>query len=512
MVNVFDDSHDQAKGYSIEASEGKAKKVERYSSFLFIIMAILSLFIIERSNYLLFHSLIELFASIIAFGIFLVVWNAQRFINNGYLLFLGIAYFFIGGLTVLHLLSYQGMGIFPSRGTNLATQLWIAMRYLESISLLLAPIFIRRRVAIISMLFIYSIVTILILVSINSLVFPQCFIEGIGLTYFKIISEYLICALLLVAAAILYLHRSAFEPLVVRLIIASILIGVLAEIFFTFYANPFSLANQLGHYLRLISAYMIYKATIHAGLRRPYFWLFRDLKQSEIALRKANIELENYAHTVSHDLKGPLSAIIGASTVLPDLINQPASPKTQADIQEMSAIIKRSAQKAVAFTNELLALAEAGQEPKETTEVDVTAVVTRIKDEKAEIIQAKKIDIIADADLGKVRAAKVHIYQLFANLIDNAIKHNDNEHPQIIITYKKNKYAGEHHYLVRDNGSGIPLDQLDKIFLPFFRGKRGGNGIGLSTVDKIVHIYHGEIKVTNENGACFSFYLKDLVK
>ena len=112
-------------------------------------------------------------------------------------------------------------------------------------------------------------------------------------------------------------------------------------------------------------------------------------------------------------------------------------------------------------------------------------------------------------DLGSVRANPTHIYQIFANLISNAIKHNDNENPVIEVSCLGDDEEGLHRYLIRDNGSGIPPEDLGRIFLPFVRGKTGETGIGLTTVEKIVAVYSGEIRAYNDNGACFELTLKD---
>ena len=96
---------------------------------LFGACVLVSLYVISLRNYLLFHSIAEVFSIVIAFSIFVIAWNSRRVLENGYLLFLGIAYLFIGALDLLHTLAYTGMGVFPGTGTNLATQIWISGRY-----------------------------------------------------------------------------------------------------------------------------------------------------------------------------------------------------------------------------------------------------------------------------------------------------------------------------------------------------------------------------------------------
>ncbi|MDH3393348.1 MAG: hypothetical protein OEL66_05025, partial [Desulfobulbaceae bacterium] len=92
------------------------------------------LYLSSLYDYLLFHSFSEIFSIAVAFALFLIAWNSKEHLSNHYIVFLGIAYLFIGGLDLLHTLAYKGMPIFTDYDYY-ANQLWIAARYLESISL-----------------------------------------------------------------------------------------------------------------------------------------------------------------------------------------------------------------------------------------------------------------------------------------------------------------------------------------------------------------------------------------
>ncbi|MHB8896893.1 MAG: PAS domain S-box protein [Candidatus Geothermincolia bacterium] len=233
-------------------------------------------------------------------------------------------------------------------------------------------------------------------------------------------------------------------------------------------------------------------------------------KRAEEELQRINAELEGFAHAVSHDLRGPLSLIECASMMLQPLIERPWSGETQAEVEESVGILVRSVEKAQNLIDELLNLAEAGQVPRDVCVVDVEKIVASVLEERAVPITHKGITVRLTPDLGSVTASPTHIYQLFANLIGNAIKHNDSESPMFEVLYLGRGKEGFHRYLVRDNGSGIPPKDLDNIFIPFFKGTSGETGIGLSTVAKIVKVYGGAIKAYNDNGACFEFSLKDL--
>ena len=126
----------------------------------------------------------RLFSIIIAFGIFIIAWNSRKFIGNNYLLFLGISYLFVALLDLMHTLSYQGTNIFSAfPGPDLATQLWISARYMESISILIALFFLNRKLDYRIQFAAYSFITAFILLSIFYLrIFPTSFIEESGLT------------------------------------------------------------------------------------------------------------------------------------------------------------------------------------------------------------------------------------------------------------------------------------------------------------------------------------------
>ncbi len=205
-------------------------------TFLFGFSILFGLYLTSLYSYLLFHSLAEIFSIIIACGIFMIAWNSRRFLDNHYLLFIGIAYLFVGGLDLLHTLSYKGMGVFSGYDANLPTQLWIAARYLQSISLLLAPLWIGRKLKINSMLLAYGVVVALLLLAIFPWrIFPDCFMEGRGLTPFKKISEYIISLILMTAIILLIQRRKEFDPIVFRLLSGAILTTIAAELAFTFY-------------------------------------------------------------------------------------------------------------------------------------------------------------------------------------------------------------------------------------------------------------------------------------
>ena len=88
------------------------------------------------------------------------------------------------------------------------------------------------------------------------------------------------------------LKKAEFDPLVFRLIVSSIFLTIGAEVAFTFYIHVYGFPNLVGHILKIISFFLIYKAIIEKGLKEPFDLLFRNIKKSEQALRKQRDQLE----------------------------------------------------------------------------------------------------------------------------------------------------------------------------------------------------------------------------
>ncbi|NTU98833.1 PAS domain S-box protein [Candidatus Falkowbacteria bacterium] len=236
-------------------------------------------------SYLLFHSLVEIFSVVVSFGIFVVAWNSRRYIDNHYFLLLGIAYLFVGLLDTLHLLSYEGMGVVPGSGVNLSTQLWLAVRYLTAITLVVAPFFVKRKIDHRLTVSIYLAVFSWLVVAIFYWkIFPVTYNYS-GLTNFKIGSEYMIAAFFTVAALHLHLRRHDFNHRVYRLLLWFTVLELTTEIFLFGVLSTLGWANMASHFIKVGSFYLLYLGVVETGLMKPYRLLFKNLKDSEEALK-----------------------------------------------------------------------------------------------------------------------------------------------------------------------------------------------------------------------------------
>ncbi len=242
------------------------------------------------SNYLVFHSLVEVAGIAVAVAAFAIAWNVRRRMNNDFLLFVALSYAAAAVIDLVHALAYKGMNVFPWATTNLPTQLWIASRSLQAPCLLLAPLLLNRKLNVSAAVLAMAAADALLLTWIFHPwpwlpQFPVCH-DG-ELTSFKIISEYVISGVMLAAAVFLWFRRDRLDKTVFRCMAGAFLFTTAAELAFTSYVSVYGPANMIGHLLKLAGVFLIYKALVQAGLTRPFDVLFRDLSLAKERLEMA---------------------------------------------------------------------------------------------------------------------------------------------------------------------------------------------------------------------------------
>ncbi|MBN1887921.1 MAG: PAS domain S-box protein [Thermoflexales bacterium] len=268
-------------------------KIDKY---LVAGLSLAGLYLTSLYSYPLFHTLAELLSIAVALSVFMLAWNSREYADNDYVLFVGISLLFVGFIALAHTLAYRGVNLFAGYDTDLPTQLWIAERYLQSLSLLAASRLLGRKPShkrwLYPVLGGYGVITLILFALIFARLFPACYIEGQGLTPFKIYSEYLICLILLAALGLLLRARQQLDPHVARLLAWSIVAMVGAEVSFTQYVSVYGPANMVGHLFQVVSVYLVYEAVVVTGIRQPYNLAFRNLKQSEQALQDSQARLD----------------------------------------------------------------------------------------------------------------------------------------------------------------------------------------------------------------------------
>lgn len=286
------------------------------SSWLIPIGLAVFLIILSFYNYLFFHVLAEFFAIIIAVLMGVVAWQMYPFTRNNFLMYLGIGYFIIGILDLLHTLSYKGMNIIPSATSSTATEFWIGTRYLEALLLLSAPWFLNHSLNRNKVLTLFFLISLSLVAVINQELFPATFIEGKGLTTFKVVSEYIIIAILAVSIFYLKKQKALLDNKIINVMIVAIFFTMVAELAFTFYVDVYGISNLIGHIFKLFSFWLIFMAIIKTTLHEPFLVMSKGASTYDAVpdativvdengiIHQANFAARAFSRTESSNLVG----------------------------------------------------------------------------------------------------------------------------------------------------------------------------------------------------------------
>lgn len=250
------------------------------------------LFFFSFYDFLLFHTLAELFAITIGMLMFAVAWHTYPYSRNDYLMFLACGYFWIALLDLAHALVYKGMSVLPVADANPSTQLWVAARYMEGVLLLLAPLFIKRQGLRRGLVFLgIGVIASALFALVMTGHFPDAYVEGQGLTAFKINSEYIIILLLAGALMHLFYNRIHLPRQIYWLVTAAIVLTMIAELAFTYYVSVYGLSNLVGHIFKMFSFWLLFVSIVRSSLLQPYQSLQAEIEvrtRAEKALNSAN--------------------------------------------------------------------------------------------------------------------------------------------------------------------------------------------------------------------------------
>jgi PAS domain S-box-containing protein len=228
-----------------------------------------------------------------------------------------------------------------------------------------------------------------------------------------------------------------------------------------------------------------------------------DLVRERTAeLEAANRELQAFSYTVSHDLRGPLRAIIGFSSML-------KKKSAEGEDRDLLERIERNAQRLGHMVDDLLDFSRLGRGEVSVQRFDPNPVV-------AEVIESTRASYpratVTAAPLPAMTGDRGLLRQVFENLIGNALKFSAKaEKPAVEVGAKS--MNGETVFFVRDNGAGFDMQHSDELFTVFKRlhpGEFEGSGVGLATVQRIVARHGGRVWAESapQAGATFYFTLR----
>jgi chemotaxis family two-component system sensor kinase Cph1 len=235
-----------------------------------------------------------------------------------------------------------------------------------------------------------------------------------------------------------------------------------------------------------------------------------ELQRLNAELEYSNRELDAFAYIASHDLKEPLR---GIHTFAHFLLEDYADTLDAAGADKLRTLM-RLTQRMESLIESLLHYSHVGRTELALEQTDVQEVVEETLELLAARLQDGQVDVRIPARLPMVRADRVHVGEIFNNLIANAVKYNDKADKWVEIGCTVS--PGEDGVLrqafyVRDNGIGIAAQHHEAVFRIFRRlhGRDeygGGTGAGLTIVRKIVERHNGRIWLVSQPGVGSTFY------
>ena len=229
------------------------------------------------------------------------------------------------------------------------------------------------------------------------------------------------------------------------------------------------------------------------------------LRQERDELKSRAKELENFAFTVSHDLKAPLLNLGGYSS----LLMKRYSDRLDEQGRHYLDVLQRNVTRMEEFIKDLLELSRIGRVLGAQENADMESIIGQTLDELKGRIKEKKVRVTVPAAFPVTYVDAERIKQVFINLVDNAIKFlGVNTEPEVEIgydDYDENNYQ----FFVRDNGIGIDKEDQEKIFQEFHRVNdidTEGTGIGLAIVKKIIESHKCRIWLDSKKGGGSTFY------
>lgn len=252
--------------------------------------------------------------------------------------------------------------------------------------------------------------------------------------------------------------------------------------------------------------YALENFRIRSALREANENLEHKVEERTAELRRSNTELERFAYIVSHELQLPLKTI---TSHIEQMAGQ-HTPPTSSDSQELDQyFVTRAyngAKRMQSMISTVLEYSRVDKKAASVSTVDLSEVVETVLLDLESVISEKSA-VVTRTELPPIRGNENLLAQLFKNLIGNALKFVNEQPPKIEVSCDISTQG--HRIVVKDNGIGIPEDELADVFHMFHRTNTDttvvGDGIGLALCKKIVETHGGRIWVESKSGEGAAF-------
>ena len=233
--------------------------------------------------------------------------------------------------------------------------------------------------------------------------------------------------------------------------------------------------------------------------------LLEDLRQKRDELQARNEELDAYAHTVAHDLKNPLTLVVGFADILRDTYQTLPHEEVQ---QYLSVIIEHGKKMGTIIESLLLLAVVRGTKDVEIDEVDMGFIVSETTKRVEYMAQEYDAQIIVPETWPTAYGYGPWLEEVWYNYLTNGLKYGGRP-PVLELGYDKIDQQMMR-FWVKDNGAGFTIDRPEQLFAPLSRltasDYQSGHGLGLSIVRRIVERLHGKVGVESQLGKGSTFW------
>jgi len=236
----------------------------------------------------------------------------------------------------------------------------------------------------------------------------------------------------------------------------------------------------------------------------------REVTERTQQLEAANRELEAFSYTISHDLRAPLRAVSGFTSILFEEYADAMPAEARAYLKR----VKDSGAHMGQLVDDLLAFSRLGRQAIRTQRVNIRGVVDQALQELSPGLDGRQVEMVI-GELPDAACDAALVEQVFVNLLSNAFKYSRRrEHARVEVGVSEDNAIEGPTYFVRDNGAGFDMEYAGKLFGVFQRMHRSedfeGTGVGLAIVQRIVERHGGRVwaEAKVDAGATFYFTLK----
>lgn len=467
----------------------------------------------------LFHTGFELVCIFIAVCSFVIEFFTHSVKTHSNWV-IGYGFLAVAVYDLFHTYYFPGLELYPANYYDLSTRYWVLGRFFEAIILFISSVWvvtkrINRWIALIIASTIPISISVLILYFPG--IMPVLYTES-GVTTPKIIIECIIIAVYIVC--LFFIRKKLGRKLMLSYdnIFMAALIAISAELCFIVFTTLTSFYNTLGHVLKIVCYFYLFKGVFVSSIIYPY----ENLRKTKNRLRESKDELRHILNDyeeeqkkiqqqeklaiigemgsgIVHETKNYLASIKGYCQLLSSKIQDEKLRKYIGRIESISTDLNK-------VIVEFLSLAK----PKETF-MDIISLNELIESmrymlESPSFMKGIDIDITLSSIEEDIKADDSQIKQVILNIVKNAIEAmSETKDARLGISTILNHDRDEMQLIISDNGKGISEENLKKLGTPFFTTKETGTGLGLSVCYRIVKEHGGRIDIRSEENKGTTF-------